>query len=189
MKYSKKKKCKEIIIFLLFFIITNFLCKERKFKDIIEYPEYIIDQYKIYFDIINMENSFDFFNKNNKIKNVLILITIFPFLKKEIIITKKNPSYGFLKKIFHLNNMTIIKLCKNNITQLTDNFEELLYYKWNYLPSKNETNYIRYILSQFYPEKYSTIFGNSLNLNIKNYIEKNKNKISFKFVTDLMSKN
>ena len=61
----------------------------------LRYPELLPDEYKNYFDCIKNEKILDIFSNKNKIENKFILITIFPFLKKEIIITKKNPIYDY----------------------------------------------------------------------------------------------
>jgi hypothetical protein len=131
---------------------------------------------------------YNLFRNKNKIENIFILISIFPFFKKEIILTKKNPLYNLYKKILNIKNNKVIKIYKNNKTDFSLKFQDLLYYKWEDLPNKNKTNYIRHILYHYYPEECLYIYEKSLNLNIKYYIENNREKISYEFITDLMSK-
>ena len=132
----------------------------------------ILYNYKNNFILINK----NLFKKHTKIENIFILITIFPFLKKEIIITKKNPIYGIFNKLFNNKNNEVIKINKNQLNIFSNKFNELLYYKWEILPNKNKTNYLRHIIYHYYNEECLKIFDKSLNLNIKYYID-NNNKI------------
>jgi hypothetical protein len=81
-----------------------------------------------------------------------------------------------------------IKLSKRYKTMFSLSFKEFIYYKWDDLPNKNKTNYIRHILFHFYPKECLDIYENALNLNIGYYIDKNKEKISYEIANDLISK-
>ena len=91
---------------------------------------------------MNENNNFNIFRGKNQIEIIFILISIFPFLKNEIIITKKNPAYEFMKYIFNINNNEMMKINKNNKTYFSARFKKILYYNWNFLPNRNKSNYI-----------------------------------------------
>ena len=76
-----------------------------------------------------------------------------------------------------------------NKSFITYKFKELVYYKWKYLPCKNKTNYMRHILYHHYHKDCLDIYEEALNINIKDYINKNKEYISNENVKDLISKN
>jgi len=186
-KKNKKLKIKLILLFL--YIIIAYLFNEILInrKKILLYPYLIIDNFKTYFDLINNNHTLDLFRTQKKIKNIFILISIFPFIQKEIFITKKNYIFGFLEHIFETKNNSILKISKRNITFFSTKFKELLYYKWEYLPNKNNTNYIRHILYYYYPNDCLNIFENSLNINIRYFINNNKDNYSYDLINDLIS--
>ena len=158
---------------------------------ILNYPKFYIDEYKNIFDSLNKRNTLDIFVNKTKIENIFILIVIFPFLKEEhkIIFTKKNPIYDIKDKIFYINYKSdVITLKKKDMRYFTFKFKYLLEYQWEILPNRNQTNYIRHILYHYYPKRCLKTYEKSLNLNIKNYIGNNQNKLSYDTVTDLMSK-
>ena len=176
-------------ILLSFLIILILIKAKNNFKDILVYPKFQIDEYKTIFDLLNIKNTLDLFRKKNIIENIFILISIFPFIKNEIVLTKKNHIYTLLKYIFNIKNNEIIKLNKNNITIFSNNFDALLNYHWEDLPNKNKTNYIRHILYNYYPKNALIIYERSLNLNIQYFIDKNRKIMTYELIKDLMSKN
>ena len=176
---------KEIIIIILLIYLSF---KIRYNFDVLEYPSLLLNTFKDIFDKINIMNNLDYFYEKTKIENIFILISIFPFLKTEIRITKKNPLFHLYQQIFNDTNDKIIKLNKSNKTISPSNFKNLLYYKWEILPEKNITNYLRHILYHYYPEQYLNIYEDSLNFNIKCFINDNINRLSYDFISDLMSK-
>ena len=183
-----KKKIKKKLILNALFLLFYFIIIKHYYKDIVEYPKFIIEEYYNLFVLLNANNNFNIFQGKNQIEIIFILISIFPFLKKEIIITKKNPAYELMKYIFNINNNEMIKINKNNKTYFSARFKKILYYNWEFLPNRNKSNYIRHILYHLYPRKCLHIYERSLNLNIKYYIFYNKKKLSFQLISDLMSK-
>lgn len=186
---KKNKKLKRKLILLFFYIIIAYLFNEilKRRKQILLYPYLIIDDFKNYFDLINNKHTLDLFRTQKKIKNIFILISIFPFIQKEIFITKKHYIFGFLEHIFETKNNNILKISKRNITNFSTKFKELLYYKWEYLPNKNNTNYIRHILYHYYPNECLDVFEYSLNINIRYFISNNKDNFSYELIIDLIS--
>ena len=185
-----KKVLKILFIFILHFLLyfpMGPIDSNSERKIVLDYPKFYIDEYKNIFDLLNKRNTLDLFSNKNKIENIFILITIFPFIKNEITLTKKNPIYDLYKNIFYINN-DIIKIQKNNIKRFSFKLQKILYYKWETIPNKNQTNYLRHILYHYYPRFCLYIYEKSLNLNINNYITKSNKKLSLDKITDLMSK-
>ena len=185
-----KKVLKILFIFILHFLLyfpMGPIDSNSERKIVLDYPKFYIDEYKNIFDLLNKRNTLDLFSNKNKIENIFILITIFPFIKNEITLTKKNPIYDLYKNIFYINN-DIIKIQKNNIKRFSFKLQKILYYKWETIPNKNQTNYLRHILYHYYPITCLYIYEKSLNLNINNYIKENNKILSSDKITDLMSK-
>ena len=155
----------------------------------LNFPELIIEEYKNIFELLNHVKTLDVFNKKNKIENIFILISIFPFIKEAIIITKKHPIYDFYKYIFDIKDNNLMLVGENVLKNFSKKFKDLLYYKWEYLTNNNNTNYIRHILYHYYPEEYASIYEEALNSNIENYIDNNKDKLSYEIIKNSICKN
>ena len=156
---------------------------------ILDYPNFILEEYKNIFDLLNKRNNFNLFIKKTKIENIFILIIIFPFLKKEkeIIITKRNSIFKIVQKLFNSQYNKRIKINKNNFNNFSASFKDFLHYKWETIFNRNITNYLRHIIYHYYSEECLNIYEQSLNLNIKYYFDNNINK-SYELISDLMSK-
>lgn len=198
--YSNEMKINNIytnsykpFLFLIIFLYSTieyrlYLGKSFNHYFILDYPEVSIDLYKNIFDLLNKKNTLDILRKETKIENIFVLITIFPFLRKKIILTKKNSIYKLYNHLLNFNNKRIIEIKKEQILNFSLKFKDLLYYKWELLPNKNITNYIRHILYHYYSEECLDIYDKSLNLNFKYFINDNKKQQSNEFISDLMSK-
>ena len=198
--YSNEMKINNIytnsykpFLFLIIFLYSTieyrlYLRKSFNHYFILDYPEVSIDIYKNIFDLLNKKNTLDILRKETKIENIFVLITIFPFLRKKIILTKKNSIYKLYNHLLNFNNKRIIEIKKEQILNFSLKFKDLLYYKWELLPNKNITNYIRHILYHYYSEECLHIYDKSLNLNFKYFINDNKKQQSNEFISDLMSK-
>ena len=187
----KKHKVKKIYAkkFLLFIFLMTLFCiihLRNKYEIIVDYPKFIIEEYKNIFDLLNKNNNFDLFNNKTRIENIFILIMVFPFLKKEIIITKKNAIYILCKKFFNFNKKRL-KINKNHLTNFSVIFKSFIFYKWETFPNRNKTNYLRHILYHYYSDECLNIYELSLNINIKYYFDKKEEK-SYELLSDLMSK-
>ena len=188
--YTNSYKPFLFLIIFLFSTIEYRLYPGKNFNHyfILDYPEVSIDLYKNIFDLLNKKNTLDILRKETKIENIFVLITIFPFLKKKIILTKKNSIYKLYNHLLNFNNKRIIEIKKEQLLNFSLKFKELLYYKWELLPNKNITNYIRHIIYHYYSEECLHIYDKSLNLNFKYFINDNKKQQSNEFISDLMSK-
>ena len=145
-------KYRKIISFIILFIFLYFPIKIKinlNYEIILDYPQLFLEEYKNVFDLLNKKNNLNLFRKKNKIENIFILIIIFPFIKKEIIITKRNPIFKLYKNIFNIKNNTIIKIEKKCLEQFSHKFKDFIYYKWEALPNRNKTNYLRHILYHY----------------------------------------
>lgn len=182
-----KLKIKLKLIFIFLYIIIIYLFNDIQNQKILLYPNLIIDDFKNCFDLLNNNQTFDLFRAKTKIENIFILIAIFPFIQNEIFITKKHYIFGFLEYIFETKNNDVLKFSKRNITNFSSKFKELLYYEWEYLPNKNNTNYIRHILYHYYSSDCLNIFENSLNRNIGYFIINNNDILSYDLIIDLIS--
>lgn len=170
------------IIFII--IIFTFIFKFNS-KIILEYPKFILNEYRNIFDLLKKKN-FYLLNKETNIESIFILIIVFPFLKNEIIITKRNSIYKLFIKYFNFKNNGRIKLNQTFFSNFSNKLEDFLNYKWEKLLNRNNTNYLRHILYHYYSEECLKIYEKSLNMNIKYYL--GNNKLSHELIIDLMSK-
>ena len=53
----------------------------------------------------------------------------------------------------NFNNKRIIEIKKEQLLNFSLKFKDLLYYKWELIPNKNITNYIRHIVYHYYSEE------------------------------------
>jgi len=176
------------IILKLIFIIFSILKSNVDNYAILEYPKLLIDEYKEIFDFINSKNSLEILAEKTKIEKIFIFIAIFPFLKKNLIISKSNHIFKLVQQILNSTNTKTIKLNKNSKNLISLNLKEILHYQWENIPNKNITNYIRHILYHYYPDNYTEILDKSLNSNIKHIISKYNTNMKYEFINDLMSK-
>lgn len=195
--YSKNEKYKLIYLFIKISLLISiiFIILEEKyiFIDGINLVNFINNQDFQFMKDIN-KNKFNLIlsKKKNRIEIIFILIQAIPYINKKIIIEKKNNEEVFeiLKNIFHIEKLKkdILYIRKNNIDYIIQNFNELIYYKWEYLPNTNLINSLRYIISNYYNENCLELFDKALNLNFKDYINKNKSNFTSKNINKLMSK-
>ena len=131
--------------------------------------------------------------KASKIENIILLVEIMPFLKKDLLIYLNNNKdlFKLFKKIFYekeiFNNNTL-RITRKDIYYLIVNFNELWNYKWEIFPELEEINKVRYIINNYYNESFLEIFDKALNFNLRLYIQNKKNKFSLKEIKQLMSK-
>ena len=195
--YSKNEKYKLIYLFIKISLLISiiFIILEEKyiFIDGINLVNFINNQDFQFMKDIN-KNKFNLIlsKKKNRIEIIFILIQAIPYINKKIIIEKKNNEEVFeiLKNIFHIEKLKkdILYIRKNNIDYIIQNFKELIYYKWEYLPNTNLINSLRYIISNYYNENCLELFDKALNLNFKDYVNKNKSNFTSKNINKLMSK-
>ena len=195
--YSKNEKYKLIYLFIKISLLISiiFIILEEKyiFIDGINLVNFINNKDFQFMKDIN-KNKFNLIlsKKKNRIEIIFILIQAIPYINKKIIIEKKNNEEVFeiLKNIFHIEKLKkdILYIRKNNIDYIIQNFKELIYYKWEYLPNTNLINSLRYIISNYYNENCLELFDKALNLNFEDYINKNKSNFTSKDINKLMSK-
>lgn len=187
---KKIKFSKKIIVIFMTFIYFSLKSKYID-KTVLNYPPFLIQLYKKYFDSLNQKNSFDLFKKENKIENIFILIAAFPFIKKEIILSCKSRIYESYKEMLNIKNkgkIFINRTHKQFFMNKSSIFKNLVNYIWESLPNINKTNYIRYILYNYYNFEYLSIFEQAMNKNIKHYLNINKRILTIDNITNLLSK-
>ena len=136
MEKNVKNLLKFIIIFLQLFLIYNY------------YEDYVLNNNikNISNDILNYsniisENDKDYLLKikSSKIENIILLVEIMPFLKKDLLIypNKNKDLFKFFNRIFYekeiFNNNTL-RITPKDIYYLIANFNELWNYKWEIFP-------------------------------------------------------
>lgn len=66
--------------------------------------------------------------------------------------------------------------------------KKILYYEWELIPKKYMLDNLRFIINNYYNETNFDVFQESLNMNYKSYILKEKNKILSDEMKNLLSK-
>ena len=173
---------------------TQILCKYFYFERNYNCYKNLFNNIHLYDDIIEINHNIDLILniKKTTIENIFLLIGIFPFLKNNSTITfkiKDKKIYKLFKSIRKNKKLKRnIKINKYDFHLFNEQFNELIYYKWELIPNQNISKTIRYIINNYYNKTCLYIFDKSLNLNIKYYIENNKYQLSKKQIKNLMCK-
>ena len=174
--------------------IKKYFCKLFIFENNYNcYKEIFIND-NFFYDVKSVSKNKDLLikAKNTKIINLFLLIALIPFYESEsklfYKINKKDSISLYINKFGERINYNLIKLKKEDFGEKQNELIKLLNYEWEIIPSIKIINFMRYIINNFYHEDCLTIFDTSLNLNYKVYIEKNRNNISLKMKSELISK-
>lgn len=196
--YSKKENYKKLIIFfkinLSIYIIFLIFETNNLFKEGINLVNFINNKDFQFMKEISRDNfNLILSKKTSKIEIIFILIQAIPFINKKIIIEKKKnlKLFGILNDVFKFKKRKKnykLYIDKTDYDYFANNFNKLIYYKWEFFPNKILINNLRYIINNYYNENCLEIFDKALNLNFKVYIQKNKRNFSFKVIYNLMSK-
>lgn len=163
--------------------------KEKNFNNITSNDsDFLID-----LEILEKGIDFAFLKvEKTKIENIIILLLLFPFLKKNSSIfyqIKNKKDYNLYKEIFKVKNKKFIyNINKNDLYFLIHNFNNSIYYNWEIIFENELINKLRYIINNYYNETFIKIFDNSLNLNFKRHIKKIRNNLTINKISILMSK-
>jgi hypothetical protein len=162
------------------------------FIDNIKGINYINNHYFEFIRNINKNDLYYLLNKKeHKIEIIFLLINAIPFIREKIIIknNKNKKIYLLMKDIFKnkIINNDYIFIDNNDYYYLTQKFDDIINYEWEFIPNKILIDNLRFIINNYYNEKCLRIFEKSLNYNFKIYIEKKKN-FSFQEISYLMSK-
>ena len=130
--------------------------------------------------------------EKTKIENIIILIFIFPFLKKNSTVfyqIKNKKDYNLFHGLFKVKNKKYLyKINKSDLYFLMNNFNNSIYYDWEIILENELTNELRYLINNYYNETFLKIFDNSLNLNFNRYIKKKRSDLTINKISILMSK-
>lgn len=210
---------KSISILLLIFIIINYFSIFNKYEKYLNDPFLNISNYNNDFLIINRFGHLGFHNisiidfdfmielikineyndlifsniERSKIKNILFLVAIFPYLNdKSIIICniKTKHIYNLFKSIFTNGIITSkhIIFTKYDLKYLLLNYNKLIYNKWETIPDDKFLKVIRYVINKYYNESFLNLFELALNLNFKYFFQSQNNNFTFNEIDKLMSK-
>ena len=129
----------------------------------------------------------------SKLENTVLLLGIIPFLKKNSTLSYKinnKEIYNYIKKIFKNKKIKhkIIKLDYNDFNTFNEKIDELLNYKWEFIPEKVMLDNLRYIINNYYNESNFNIFQKSLYMNYDFYIQKKRKEITYSDLVKLLSK-
>lgn len=176
------------------YYFTYSICKFLYFQIKYNCSDNIFIDYNFYENIVEISQNINLYinMKKTKIEIIFLLVGIIPFLKNNSVLVFKINNieiFKLFKIIFNKKKIKnkIIKLNENDLHIFIENFNHLMYYKWELIPFKKILNNIRYIINNYYNESCVEIFDKSLNLNFKYYIQ-NEKKLSSKEIMDLMSK-
>lgn len=205
---------KFIKFFLLFLIIIIILDKDYHKEDANSLEEYFSQSIcKFFYFSINYNCLSKFYNndfyedvleinnninllmniKISKMENIVLLLGIIPFLKKNSTLSYKinnKEIFNYIKKNFKNKKIKhkIIKLDYNDFKTFNEKLNELLIYKWELIPEKVMLNNLRYIINNYYNESNFDIFQKSLYMNYDFYIQRKRKELAYIDLVNLLSK-
>ena len=168
---------------ILFYFTINYNCLSKFYNN------------DFYEDVLEINNNIDLLMniKITKLENILLLLGIIPFLKKNSTLFYKinnKEIYNYIKKIFKNKKIKhkIIKLDYNDFYTFNEKMDELLSYKWELIPEKVMLDNLRYIINNYYNESNFDIFQKSLYMNYDVYIQRKRKEIIYSDLVSLLSK-
>jgi hypothetical protein len=131
--------------------------------------------------------------KISKLENIVLLLGIIPFLKKNSTLSYKinnKEIYNYIKKSLKTKKIKhkSIKLDYNDFDPFNEKMNELLNYKWELIPEKVMLDNLRYIINNYYNESNFNIFQKSLYMNYDFYIQRKREEITYSDLVSLLSK-
>jgi hypothetical protein len=147
-----------------------------------------------YIDILEINNNVNLLMNINKsrLENIILFLSIIPFLKNNSTISYKINDKGLYKLFKKILNRKIknriIKLDYNDLFFFNERMKELLLFKWELMPKQVILDNLRYIINNHYNETNSVLFQQSLNMNYMSYIQNKINEITYDEIKNLLSK-
>jgi hypothetical protein len=147
-----------------------------------------------YIDILEINNNVNLLININKsrLENIILFLSIIPFLKNNSTISYKindKGLYKFFKKILNKKiKNRIINLDYKDLFIFNERMKELLLFKWELMPKQVILDNLRYIINNHYNETNSVLFQKSLNMNYMSYIQNKINEITYDEIKNLLSK-
>jgi hypothetical protein len=213
-KTIKNKIIKFFLLFLITIIIITILDEDYHKKDINNleyyfgqsictffyftinyncYSKFINNDF--YEDVLEINNNIDLLMniKISKLENIVLLLGIIPFLKKNSTLSYKinnKEIYNYIKKSLKTKKIKhkSIKLDYNDFDTFNEKMNELLNYKWELIPEKVMLDNLRYIINNYYNESNFNIFQKSLYMNYDFYIQRKREEIAYRDLISLLSK-
>jgi hypothetical protein len=213
-KTIKNKIIKFFLLFLITIIIITILDEDYHKKDVNNleyyfgqsickffyftinyncYSKFITNDF--YEDVIEINNNINLLMniKISKLENIVLLLGIIPFLKKNSTLSYKinnKEIYNYIKKSLKTKKIKhkSIKLDYNDFDTFNEKMNELLNYKWELIPEKVMLDNLRYIINNYYNESNFNIFQKSLYMNYDFYIQRKREEIAYRDLISLLSK-
>ena len=170
------------------------ICQLLSFSINYECSDNFFTNANFYIDILEINNNVNLLMNINKsrLENIILFLSIIPFLKNNSTISYKindKGLYKFFKKIFNKKiKNRIIKLDYNDLFFFNERMKELLLFKWELMPKQVILDNLRYIINNHYNEANSVLFQKSLNMNYMSYIQNKINEITYDEIKNLLSK-
>ena len=149
----------------------------------------------LYKDALEINNNIDLLMnvKSSKLENIILLLGIIPFLKRNSTLSFKinnKEIYNNVKTIIKNKKIKhkIIKLDYNDFYIFNEKLNELLNYKWELIPEKVMLDNLRYIINNYYNESNFNIFQKALYMNYDFYIQRKRKEVTYSDLVSLLSK-
>lgn len=171
--------------------LCRFLILNNKKRCIFE----LFNNYNFFYEVKDIKKNVNLCIKKQKtfIENLVIIVAIIPFLKYNNSIYYKNNNrfinellkYGFT---FNYTEDNKIIMNINDFDKIKNEFDKLINYKWELIPSHKVLDNLRYIINNYYDDSCLNIFEESLNNNYNYYIRNNIHNLSKNEIKKLLSK-
>ena len=191
------------LLFLIFITIIIIIDEEYIEKDVNTLEVYFMQSickfcyFNINYNCSSKFKNYDFYEDvleiNNNIELLMNIKISKLFLKNNSTLSYKINSkeiYNYVKKIFKNKKIKhkIIKLDYNDFTNFNEKIDELLNYKWEFIPEKVILDNLRYVINNYYNESNFNIFQKKLNTNYDFYIQRKRKEITYSDLVSLLSK-
>lgn len=173
---------------------SQIFCKLLYFKRNYNCYNNIFNNVNFFDDINEIEENINLFLniKITKIEYIFLLIGTFPFLKSNSTISIKinhkdiNKLFQIIFQSKKIKKNLIIK--NNHFHVFKEKLNDIINYQWEIIPNQNITNFIRYIINNYYNQTYLDLFDTLLSSKFKNYIEQKKGHLSDKEKKNILCK-
>ena len=189
-----EKKCHKKEVNNLDYYFSQTICQLLSFSINYNCSDNFFINANFYIDILDINSKVNLImnKKLSKLENIILFISIIPFLKNKSTLSYKISDkriYKFFKKILYKKiKKNVIKLDYNDLYIFNTRMKELLLCKWELIPNQIILDNLRYIINNYYNETNSAVFQKSLNMNYKSYIQNKINEMTYKEIKNLLSK-
>jgi hypothetical protein len=189
-----EKKCHQKEVNNLEYYFSKTICQLLSFSINYKCSDNFFTNDNLYIEILEINSNVNLLmnKKQSRLENIILFLSIIPFLKNNSTLSYKindKGIYKFFKKILNKQiKNKIIKLDYNDIHSFNIRIKELIYYKWELIPKQLILDSLNYIINNYYNETNLFIFRASLNMNYRLYIQNKMNELSYEEIQNLLSK-